>query len=524
MKSFFTFCFLFLVAFSARSQNEIHLENVIRHNSQIHQEGNRYVVNSVFDLKGQTLILPKNSILSFSTGGRIVNGIVKGQFSEINNPQFNNIHFLGTFINEEIVIADSSFGKNPDFWGILSSFSNVTIVLKTNLFPDKCPLKDFKCSNLKIVGNGHTIRVHDFPIFRGAEVKIDNVIFDCGEATEFVLYSIGKGNTFEITNCQFLNIPKIKHPLCPRAYSKVCIENNIFKGKLQASSSRSSQFSSCILLYECSGIIHVKNNDISSCFGTAINGIGFTKEKNTKILVENNSIDRVSNGGIVFTGGDVWNVTVRDNRISNTHYLGNQFPKENNGGPNSAINFHGFHNVVVENNIISNCQNSSCFDFDGSLSGKNTVEKGSNLLVKGNTISRTCGAALYVVEDVLFENNVLETDKANISQSIISVSGSKNIRIHRNHFHLSKGSAKTYYPLYISDTGSVGSGLVSISGNEIYSDDKHFVFINSRYTGNCKIGKNSIKKSGRADGTLFIVNNSKTKVDIPKKSKFVKYK
>lgn len=524
MKKFFTFCLLLFLTISANSQNEMYLENVISQFSQVQKKGNLFVVNSLWDLKGRTLVLPKNSVLSFSEKGQIVNGKIRGHFSRITNPRFNDIHFWGTFLNEEISLSDVSFGKHPDFWGILSSFPDATIILETNIVPEILSSKDYKCSGLRIKGNGHTIKVREFPIFRGAEVMLDNVIFDCNQATEYVVYAIGQGKQFEVINCQFLNIPEIKHPLCPRAYSKVCIENNVFKGKMRETSSRSSQFSSCVLLYECGGNITVRNNSISSCFGSGINGIGFSKEKNTKVLIENNTIDRVSNGGIVFAGGDVWNVTVKGNRISNTHFLGKQFPNENNGGPNSAINFHGFHNVVVENNIIKNCCNSSCFDFDGSLSGKNSVEKGFNLVVKNNKFLEVCGGALFVVDDVLFEDNILETGSANVSQSIISVSGSKNIKIHRNSFRLSKGNAKAYYPLYVSDTGSVGSGLVSISGNEIYSDDKHFVFINSRYTGNCKIGKNSIKKSGRADGTLFIVNNSKTKVDIPKKSKFVKYK
>lgn len=483
-----------------------------------------FVVSEPIDLKGETLTLSPGSVIMFEKNGLVTNGTIEGNGNFIKNPRFDNVRFKGSFINEEITLNEITFGRDPDFWGILTSFVNATITLDDDIAPESVLQKDLKLRNIKIKGNNHTIYVKDFPIFIDPEVYLENINFDCTEATNQVFYAIGQDKTFIVKQCRFINIPEVKYTLCPRGYSHTLIEDCSFAGTLTSASTRKSESSFTILLYSCSGDIVVRRNTIYNCFGSAVEGVGFSEESNTSIIIENNAIDKVTNGGIVFSGGYVWNVIVRCNAISNTHYLGKQFAGEIDGGPNSAINFHGFNNVLVEGNTITDCINSSALDFDGSISSGIKVEKGKKLQVRDNQCLRTGPVALFVVEDVTLKRNTFISDDSNISQSIMTISGANNIEIQSNQFNLSRGKAQRYYPIYITDTGSVHSGRIKIGDNKIISNDKHFIFVNTVFSGDCEIGENIIESSGRSDGTLYLVNNSRRRIELPENGKIVIYK
>ena len=236
------------------------------------------------------------------------------------------------------------------------------------------------------------------------------------------------------------------------------------------------------------------------------------------------AITNVTKGGIVINGGIVQNAIIRRNTISYTHSLGSQIESGSGGAENSAINVHGFKNLSVMDNTITDCINSSAFDFDGSLSGGTKVEKGSGLICRGNTVTRSGGAAFFVIDDAVIVDNSFTMSDSNEGKQLFGCLGSSNVTIQNNVFNVSKGKAKNFYPIYIADTRYVKSGKISIGGNIINSDDQHFVFINSVFSGDCEIGENEVQSSGRPDGTLFIVNNSKKEVKFPKKSKFTKYR
>ena len=364
---------------------------------------NQYVISSPLDLKGKTFSVPIGMSIVFKKSGRIENGTIIGNGNTIINPHFDNVSFAGYFLNKDIHISEEAFGDNPDFWGIVSSFSDAVITLDMDVRPAHAPYDDFKLTSFRIQGNRHTIYVNDFPILRNATVSLENIVFVCTGATERVIYAIGPEKEFVIRNCTFINLPEVRFPLCARRFINTVIENCTFQGLLNSTSTRKSVFGFCILLYEVVGKVIVRNNTIQNCFGSGIEGIGFSKESNSEILIEGNIINSVTNGGIVFAGGDVWNVVVRGNLISNTHCLGTIEGEENNKGPNSAINFHGFHNVLIEKNTILDCQNSSCFAFNGQSS--DGLNKGYGLTVRNNTCRRTGDVALFHVEKVHIEKN-----------------------------------------------------------------------------------------------------------------------
>ena len=491
---------------------------------QLRAENTQYIIKKATDLQGSTIVMPAGSTLLFHSKGTIFNGTIQGKETILHAPKLKRIRFKGTFANNAIKINED-FDVETDFWNFVKSFHHANITLYRDIALPNPPAKDMTIERFHINGRGHTIKIGSCPILRHTDVDLSNINFDCTKAVEHVIYAIGDKTSLHFTArlCTFVNVPETMS-LCSRAYTDALIENCSINGILTTLSRRTKEASSQILIYECNGNIAVRNCQIRNCYGTGIKGIGFKPDERSKVLIEHNTIDNVTNGGIVFAGGEVWNATVRVNHISRTHALGKQFDGEINGGPNSAINMHGFRNALVESNIISDCFNSSCLDFDGSISGSNKTEKGTGLKVRNNKISHSGSAALFVVQDVEFSGNTIRTDGDNESSQAIAVLGSRNLRIKGNTFMLCKGHAQHYYPIYITDTKTVRSGEITITGNDISTDDQHFVFVNSVFTGDCQIDKNNIRKSGRKDGTLTVVNNSKTTVNLPKKSKLVKYR
>lgn len=439
--------------------------------------------------------------------------IVKGNYNAVINVQS---------WGRQISVSPKDAKKSVDIWGILRDYPLSEIVINEDITFSDAPAKDMIIPVFKIDGNGHTIRLGKCPILRNTDLLIKDVVFDCSSAKGNIIYAIGEkdGKQFKAQGCVFVNVPEMT-TLCVRRYEKVLIENCRVDGMLSMTSMRKSQYTSQILLYECEGEVVVRNNQIINCFGIGIEGLGFSADDNCHVFIENNRIDSVSNGGIVFTGGEVWNATIRKNRISNTHCLGNQFDNETGGGPNSAINLHGFRNAVVEDNVITSCAKSACFDFDGSVSGGTDVAKGTGLTIQRNNCSNVGVVALFVVKDVTLRNNTMSNSKVGTTELFMMINGSKNVSITDNVFKLYKAQAKRYYPISIKDTKLVDSGRIRIEGNSIDTDSNILVYVDDYFDGDCIIGENIIVGQKKK---LSVVNNSKAKVSIPTKGKIVWYK
>lgn len=423
---------------------------------------------------------------------------------------------------KRISVSPRSAKRAVNLWRILKDYPDAEIVLGGDVVIADAPAKDMTIPAFRLDGQGHTVKLGLFPLLRKTDVNVKNVVFECGGATERILYAIGadERNDFVLRNCVFRN-PTEKNTVCARKYGNVVIEDCTIDGNLNQNSIRTEQSNVQVLIYECNGSVAVRNNYIHHCFGIAIDGIGFSANNANRVLIENNRIDMVSNGGIVFAGGEVWNATVRNNSISNTHCLGKQFEGESNGALNSAINIHGFRNAVVEDNRITNCPNSACFDFDGSVSGGKKVEKGTGLVVRRNVCENVGGIALFVIKDVEFKDNVLSNNRDNESPRFLSISGASNVEVSGNKFLLTSKSSSTFYPITLSDIGEVKSGKVKVVDNTMDTNGKIFVFVNREFKGECQIDENEIISPHT---TASVVNNSKAKVTIPKSKKIVWYK
>jgi len=445
--------------------------------------GHTFFVEGAIDLNGKNLILPPKATIIFR-GGIITNGTITGNNNIIKNPSFHNVEFVGKFDNKEISLSKSSFGEEVEIGGIIRSFQNAKILLESDVNAIVKDDSDIHIDEFMLCGNGHRLRIRNFPIIRCTNFTISNVYFDCSLSGDRFIYGIGKGK-FELKDCSFDSIPEI-NLCCARGFSQVNMENNTLKGQLTEGSKRTKDFLRNLFVYECSGDIVISGNTISNCFGVAINGIGFKPDEASKVNISDNVIDHVSNGGIVINGGEVWNTIVRNNRITDTYCLGKAGFDENGGAQNSAINFHGFRNLVIEDNIIENCPISSSIDLNGNL------DKGNQAKVRNNKLKNVGEVAIFLVNDIIFNGNEVGSGSifADGIDFLVLLCGSKDIKIYDNTFSIQSVKNKYRYVFYANDM-SVKSGDIHIDNNQIITDEDAYFFSTKGFLGRCHIKNNS---------------------------------
>ena len=503
MKKFF-FLLALLASTSAFAENVI-LKKGASISSQIKKSDTVYEVRDAFSLNNGKLIMPKGASLIFN-GGKISKGTIVGNGTVIKNPCFDDVKFRGTFDNETLTVSHASFGKKVDLFGILSSFGKACVFLEEDI--NNVPACEQAVQNVCIKGNGHSIKLQKFLLGRGVYFNVSDVVFDCSEAKDDFIYAIGgNGKSFCVENCGFVNIGE-RNLLTVRGYSDVEVRNNTFEGQVSSKSSRSRLFSCVVLLYDCKGEVSVCSNKFHKCFGIAIDGIGFDGP-DTRVIVSENEIDTVTNGGIVFCGGDVWNAEISRNVIRNVFCLGNSLPDDQLGAQNSAINVHGFHNLKVVDNFVENCLNTGCFDFDGT-GPSGMIEKGNSLLVSGNCCNNVLGTSFFGVENAIFENNEMVSGKWKEGEYayFISVIGSRNVEVRGNDITSYKPSKGNVFPVYIADTQTIQSGKVDIHDNSFVSEGSTFLLSNAKFSGKCTLKGNKGHILNDASAVLTYAFNS----------------
>lgn len=448
------------------------------------KRGQTIAVSKIIDLKGKDWILPKNATVACTSKGKIKNGRIIGQDSSIEGLHVESVRFAGTF---------NAIG--------ISLLNDVD-----SLF---CDISKF--GNLQILGNGHIVRSTSFGAIRNVNVEIRDVVFDCTNCKGPFLYPIGNGNnTFVIEDCKFDNIPEIEL-LKPRNMLNPVIKRCEFNGLLN-SSCRSKATIVLNRFYECKGNISFENNTVKNCFGVAVNGIGYSKDDEVSVSIRNNEISNVSNGGIVFNGGEVLNVYVENNTILNTFCFGSQFGGERGIAENAAINFHGFHDLSIRNNTITGCIHSAALDLDGT-SDDGSQKKGIGVICAGNTMRNVLQTCLFGVTDAGIYNNVIdiaEQSSATSTISALSLNSCHNVEVSDNEFRLIKPNKTSAYPILIKQNANRTSGKINIHNNIIESDSNVYLMIYNSFTGEVE-AENNKAISINTSAPLRWVNNSKSK-------------
>lgn len=447
-------------------------------------KGQEYKLTKTLDLKGKDWILPEGATLVCASKGKIKNGIIVGQNSSVDYLRVESVRFTGSF--KSICI---SLQNDVD-----SLFYGITGVRA-----------------LRIFGNGHIVRSTNFGLMRHVDVFFKDVMFDCSNCKDVFLYPIGNGmNTFIIEKCNFVNIPEIEL-LKPRNMLNPVIRGCVFNGLLDSGSRRKST----IVLnrfYGCKGDIVFEDNIVQDCYGVAVNGIQYSKKDGVTVSIKHNVIKNVSNGGIVFNGGEVTNIQIKNNKISNVFCFGIQFDGEKGNAENAAINFHGFHNLYVLNNSITDCTNSLALDFDGTASD-GTQEKGTHLVCMGNVMRNVCQSYLFGVQGAeFFENQIEIADQplATSAVSTITLNACHDVYLHHNTIILPKPKQVSAYPIVVRQNTNRTSGKIHLHNNIISSDSGVYLMLYNGFTGEVDADKNKAT-SITSSTPLKWVNNSKSK-------------
>ena len=367
-----------------------------------------YEIRYDFDLDGGTLTIPSGSILFFN-GGSLENGTVVGAGTAIfGDYVFDGVTFDGSFEIPQLDVNAEHFANTVDFFGIMKSFSDSKINLGMDIAVTSKNVT--LIPNLDLDGNGHTIKVVCIAFAQTASVSIKNCNFDCSIAESSLLYNSGAEggflgvlgdttNTFEILNCKFNSLAGGFSFTYFRNIKNLIVENCEFSGTLDPADVQDAG-GEILYLYGVRKSSRIRSCKIYNCHGVAIESLD-NSDVDTDFLISNNYISNIAKGGIVFFGGLAHNVVISDNVIEDVN-LG----EYTGSADKSAINLHGFNNVVISGNEI-NAQKAVGLDLDGHLQGSTGIEKGENARIFGNKF--VCkSVTFWVIKDIHVFGNTFD--------------------------------------------------------------------------------------------------------------------
>lgn len=450
---------------------------VIQSNHEYHLERN-------IDLNGQDWILPDGAKIVCSKNGLVKNGRIIGRYASLINVRVESVSFSGSFR-----------------------------VLDIELMTDVDSLcYDISClENFILKGNNHIVSSTSLGVLKNTNICIEDVMFDCTRCDGPFLYAIGNGlNTFVVENSKFINVPEIEL-LIARNVKAPLIRGCQFIG-IANKFPRTIRTLVLNRFYECKGNVVFDRNLVRDCFGIAVGGIGFSKEDSVSVMITNNTICNVTNGGIVFNGGTVSNVLVTHNVISNVFCCGTQFDSEKGNAENAAINFHGFNNLTINNNTITNCIYSSAMDIDGSAKD-GSQNNGVALACTDNKMENVLNTSLLGVKNAEIARNIISIavrDSVCSTVSAININACDSLSLNSNRILITKPQNRSAYPIILCQNSNLSSGTIIIDNNTIMSDSDVYLMIYEGFTGSVSASNNNAIST-----TEFVplkwVNNSQAK-------------
>jgi hypothetical protein len=373
--------------------------------SQVTTANTIYEIRYDYDLNGQTVTIPANCVLKFN-GGKLVNGTLVGVSTALDGDyHFDGVTFSGNFTNENIDVTSNGFGTTPDISSIIVAFPNAKVSLGMNI---TTPLSVTDITHVDIDGNGHSIALGMLSVVSNSidcTLRLQNAFFDCSNAEYtgtgdkgLIRFSgvLNGDSSFYVRNCHFTGY-KNATMLYVRRSSSSIIEDCYIEGDTDFTNRGAA-----MLIYECSGICTIQRNTIKNACGTAISFITeATMGLSANIL--NNLITDSYSGGIVISGGILYNSNISGNKLINTN------TSQSTGATNSAINCHGFQNLNLFNNYIESPNSpASYLDIDGA-DGSGGRTRGVGLAIKGNYCKGSGFAIVNVDGGVISDNTFVST-------------------------------------------------------------------------------------------------------------------
>lgn len=480
---------------SVEDCSKIELSNLLTA-VMLNQSNCIYEIRYDFDLDGKTLEVPDRCILKFE-GGSILNGTLLGRDTRVADIKCNDVKYDGTFLCDTLHINSNSFGNNINLVNILSHFTTLNVELETDI--DNVITDNSTIQNIKLNGNGHTIRVPKLNFAGNVNIYhaiFDTILYQAKENSDLCFIdSNGKDSSlFSITDCKFINLNGGAIFIVSHTNPK--INNCSFTGTLLDDSEKKN-IPAVVRFYKCSGAITINGNHIENCYGIGLNIISNTNISGAVITY--NYINKVTGGGIVSSGDILMNIECHDNIVKNVNHL----LDTRGDAESSSINIHGFNNILLHDNYL---ESPKAFGIDLNGEDNKNIGRGKFFTVYNNKVINCLQSAFFRVEDGTIYKNIFSTNQESKYPNIL-ITGVNTV--FKDNSIDNKVTATTNSLKIISIEGSTSfQNSIDIIGNNIFSQNTNDV---------CWL-----ELAQSSNGTIRVLNNI-IDVSNTKKQYFVNY-
>lgn len=363
----------------------------------ITQENKIYVIRKDWDLKGETMCLPKGCTLTFK-GGSISNGTLIGNGTVIRMEKdevvFNNVILKGSFKAKKFPINAYNSNKLDYFYSFLEAFSGTNLYLTGNYcVSDYLGVSDCTTpQSISIDGRGYKLTLYSFGAYKIKHCRLSNIVIECRNNIDpknkwkTDKFNFGVVGIFDSSILTFKNVSFSEETSF--AYLRGFKSVEILDCR---------EYGSYFFVYDCDNV-RFCNNIIENA-ERGYYSIGRQTEHG-QIEILNNTFRNISGGGIILSGGLKYNVKISENLLD--HVGGGNAMK-------SCINIHPRGRIlVIDNRVVANIGASS-LDIDAASSEYFSEE--TTVTVKNNVIDVTerdnslHGMALVGLAKLYFKKN-----------------------------------------------------------------------------------------------------------------------
>lgn len=366
----------------------------------ITQENKTYVIRHNWDLKGETVSLPKGCTLKFK-GGSICNGtlIGNGTFIKMSKDAqvFNNVLLKGSFTAKKFPINAYNTNKLEYFYSFLQAFSGTDLYLTGDYSATEYlgEVDGTTPESLKIDGRGHKLTLYSFGAYKVQQCNIKNITIECSnnidpknkwKSDKFTFGVVGSfgSSTLVLSNVTFSKETGFAY----------------IRGFKSLDISQCKEDGSYFFVYDCNNV-SFHNNSIEN----ADNGyysIGKMTEAG-QVKIYDNTFRNISGGGVILSGGLKYNVSITGNVLENVG---------GGGAMKSCINVHPRGTIVVKDNKIKANKGAVTLDVDAAraeyYSDATTVTVENNVIESVEDDASLHGMALVGIAKLYVKNNSIK--------------------------------------------------------------------------------------------------------------------
>lgn len=366
----------------------------------ITQENKVYVIKQDWNLKGETLSLPKGCTLKFK-GGCISNGTLIGNGTVVKAEKdgyvFNDVKLKGSFTSIRFPINAYNTNKLDYFYSFLKAFSGTDLYLTGDYSATEYlgEADGTTPESVKIDGKGHKLTLYSFGAYKVKQCILKNITIECNN-------NIDPKNKWKSDKFKFGvvgNFVSSSLVLSNVTFSKET-DFAYIRGFQSLEISQCKEDGSYFFVYDCNNV-SFHNNSIEN----ADNGyysIGKMTEAG-QVKIYDNTFRNIPGGGVILSGGLKYNASVTGNVLENVG---------GGGAMKSCINIHPRGTIVVRDNKITANKGAVTLDIDAAraeyYSDATSVTVENNMIGSVEDDATLHGMALVGIAKLYVKNNTIK--------------------------------------------------------------------------------------------------------------------